>query len=413
MRKSMKTVKVYTIRKILKQIRLWQKKKNKEKNEKIEKKIERLKKEVDIIKKLNIDSVSSIALKETKQWNTILNQKNASVEERSFARLISHKKIQEKLSQFYSQNPELKSFIPLVLEKWERRKLSKLEKLKNNHNLEEKDENNMDIANQKNESKKEKLVDKMDSKELINKQINPKKEKIKKMPKISESDDDSASNSISDTIKNIPMKQLSKKIEEIPDKVEGSLHILQIDLDKLKEDENIKLNPISQESVNKPFLPEKRMRDSFFSLDNESDLNHSDSENTSDDSISDSVNSNLPKLKTQFISSLSSHNKRKSFPNKINSFNKQDYKKSLFRKESKRQNKISKRPEKNFNESMKKEDPKSYIKNVKCDLSYFNKSKRKDSEQDSSLHPSWEAKKKQKTNILPFQGKKITFNAND
>ncbi|XP_067137252.1 serum response factor-binding protein 1-like [Centruroides vittatus] len=403
MRKSMKAAKIYSIRKILKQIKLLQKKTNKEKNEKIQRKIDRLRKEVDITRKLDVDKVSNVALKEEKEWNKILIQKDTSIEERTLARLISHKKVQEKIAQFRSENPELQTLLPSVLKKWEKRSLLKVKTVnagKNDIskvNRECDSENDTDLensenTNERNELEKEKLNSMSDSK---NKRSFPKKEKLKKIPNVSvsETDEDQVDDTIGETIKNIPAKRLCKEMREIPNKVEGSMQILQIDLDKLNKDDDIFINSVVQDNISKLGLTKQKLSDSFFSNGNDSDEDNSDNNNddNSEHSVSENEHPIHSKMKTQFVSSLS--NNRRKFPSKVKpkSFSKQLNNKRTTRK--------SEKGKENSREN---------------NLSSFKSNKRgEDLNQESNLHPSWEAKKKQKTKILPFQGKKIKFDVDD
>ncbi|XP_054718125.1 serum response factor-binding protein 1-like [Uloborus diversus] len=120
MRKYVKQAKVHVINKFVKEVKLLQNRKGDEnKVSKAKRKAERLLTEIALIKKMKPDSISKLAISKALDWNSVLQQKNASIEDRCISMLANYKPVQEEVENFYASNKELISKIPECLKEWE------------------------------------------------------------------------------------------------------------------------------------------------------------------------------------------------------------------------------------------------------------------------------------------------------
>lgn len=124
MRKAVKKAKVHVINKLVKEVKQLQKRNGDEaKASKCQRKSERLLFEINLVKKINADAVSKMALS-NKDCKNMISDKSVTMENRALARLVSCGPIQRETEQFYSKFPHLVKILPDVLQQWEVKKYS-------------------------------------------------------------------------------------------------------------------------------------------------------------------------------------------------------------------------------------------------------------------------------------------------
>ncbi|KFM82653.1 Serum response factor-binding protein 1, partial [Stegodyphus mimosarum] len=137
MRKYVKQAKVHTINKMAKEVRLLQNRKGDEKNVlKAKRKAERVLEEISVIKKINPDDISKMALAQKRDWHGVLKQKTAFLNDRCFALLASYNPVQKEVENFHENHSDLIPKLSDLLQEWEekRKRLKESRKAPDYHN---------------------------------------------------------------------------------------------------------------------------------------------------------------------------------------------------------------------------------------------------------------------------------------
>ncbi|GFY36982.1 uncharacterized protein TNIN_152931 [Trichonephila inaurata madagascariensis] len=120
MRKCVKQAQIHVLNKCSKQAKFWKNRKGSgAKLEKSKRKFERLLMEINILKKIKPDSISTKALLKEKDWKVLLTEKNVPLEERCFAMLAIHPSVQTAVEKFHSENEDLIPKIALLVKDWD------------------------------------------------------------------------------------------------------------------------------------------------------------------------------------------------------------------------------------------------------------------------------------------------------
>ncbi|GFW08948.1 uncharacterized protein TNCV_3474981 [Trichonephila clavipes] len=120
MRKCTKQAKIHVLNKCSKQAKFLKNRKGSgAKLEKSKRKFERLLMEINILKKIKPDFVSTKALSKEKDWKVLLTEKNLPLEERCFAMLAIHPSVNAAVEKFHNENQDLIPKIALLVKDWD------------------------------------------------------------------------------------------------------------------------------------------------------------------------------------------------------------------------------------------------------------------------------------------------------
>ncbi|GFR27756.1 uncharacterized protein TNCT_508221 [Trichonephila clavata] len=120
MRKWIKQAQIHVLNKCSKQAKILKNRKGSGmKLEKSKRKLERLLMEINILKKIKLDSICTKALSKEKDWKVLLTEKNLPLEERCFAMLAIHPSVQAAVEKFHSENEDLVPKIALLVKNWD------------------------------------------------------------------------------------------------------------------------------------------------------------------------------------------------------------------------------------------------------------------------------------------------------
>lgn len=122
LRSALKKCRVRTIRKMLAQIRNFrQAKGTEEQRKKNLQKAERWYQQVRHLKKVDLSAIAKEAFISEACWSSVISDANTSLERRAEARLINEKSARNIMTDFRKRNPTWMSWVPQIVEMWDRR----------------------------------------------------------------------------------------------------------------------------------------------------------------------------------------------------------------------------------------------------------------------------------------------------
>ncbi|XP_065225970.1 serum response factor-binding protein 1-like [Planococcus citri] len=416
MRHSVRQSRIQAINKLVKEIKkLRDKKGTDEQKAKNASKADRYVECIQIMKKIKEDDVSKFALMNEKSLAQITNNVNETPEIKAIARISDHRPVHSKVKAFRETYPDWKETLPLLFDslgdRYQEKKKKKLTTKNKTKSIDNKSKSTSE--NPKKTAKVTYIENKLGTWRV--EEIVPSKEKTNNSNKFdrdnfNEKKDHVTNNPCNDGIE-LPQKKEKIKKDKSLGKVKNS------DADKVSRKEFVEdetVIKLSKENEN-PIIEEKITRtvDPFFvTKDNiKKDKSHSKVKNSEAGEVSQKKF-----VEDETVIKLSKENENPIIEEKITRtvdpfFVTKDNKEYLSVSianntsniEEKKPDFPSKKFKNDFSESKTRE--KNNRKRSRVDVpEKYSKIETK----EETLHPSWEAKRKQ-SSITKFQGKKITF----
>ena len=374
--------KVHTIHHLTKQIKALKSRKhnNDQQREQNERKVERFIKEIEILKKASKDSIGRWLLVNKSSFNEILKEETKTqkfdLEARVFSRISDHAATRAVLEKFRKSHGDWETVVPTLLST-----LGKKRKKK--------------TVNVKSSSEQDDTENESESEQSADDESDDNSENTRED---SESEDDSNQEDDSEDIfvaslkaaiggVKSPEKKQAKtsKPESSADRQTGEGVVQYLDLNAMEE------VPRASQDARRDLTTSNAGKRSSFFVGGESDDDNQESDGDGADEVSDDEDPmvmNVHRRIDSFQKQNSSKIERKSFTTKRKPHQKEsNSKRSRLESNNGRQGKFQKKtvgPSKRNTESGTREGP-------------------------SSVHPSWEAKQKQKPSIQTFKGSKIVF----
>ena len=422
--------KVHTIHHLTKQIKALKARKHStdQQREQNERKVERFIKEIDILKKSSKDSIARWMLVNKKTFNEILKEETKTLkfdlEARVFSRISDHSSTRSLISNFRKKHDDWETSLPSLLSTLGKKRKKNTTKTKTSSEPDD-------------DTELEKSEEEMEEESDYNSDDGPEGTDSEDLEEENQSDSEeifvaslkAAIGNRGKTEKTLKEKKSEKlNPETAADRETGEGVVKYLDLNSMAE-----LPQTNQDRQNKMSTSNSGKRSSFF-VGGESDDENNDGEGSEDDSDDDdedpmvmNVHRRIDKFKKQ---NYSKNDKKKSFPTKRKPQPTRDTfsKKPRYDAKADRKGKFEKKSVDRNTDSMKpppssvhpsweaKQKQKASIQTFKGSKIVFdeaasgeNVQPKQASKSSANVHPSWEAKQKQKPSIQTFKGSKIVF----
>lgn len=398
MRQKVNKAKLYAINKLVRELRrLKRKNGSEEQKERFNRKAERLMEEVLVIKKQKADDVSKFALSNSKILSEIIADPAASLKDKALARISSQLTISTCVSQFHTKFPVWKNIVPQLILKLGHKKARKQrnKKLKSCENVQKKvtECSKETVCINSNKCGQDKTVTPLNSDAVC---ITQNEEKQQKIPAFEEK----------------TLKGLNKKINmEIARMQTGSssgiineTKIVNSRLAEVKRfTEHLKTqNSTEADSIidvhSVPVSPFATTVDPFFVSED------GKTEYLTSASVGEEIDTHKKKKKPRHPASNKNYERRFFEAEKRKHMPEQKPKNSSFKTFQQQQQPV--------NISGNRSKQSSFTRQKVNEIHHHKKQQNATADDDRSIHPSWEAKKKlkeQQCAVFAFKGKKIKF----